>query len=82
MFGLLLYMVLRYYIYGLLLLIKITLVKCEVIIPQGLLDPVGTQHCDVTEWLCFVLSILIPVFTFNLGLNAVKSTHHTKKSSK
>ncbi len=52
----------------------------QVIIQQGLLDPVGAQRCDVTEWLHSVLSILAPVSAFNLGLNAAKSTHHTKKA--
>ncbi len=54
----------------------------KVIIQQGLLHPVGAQYCDVTEWLRSVLSIWVPVSTFNSGLNAAKSTHHTQKSFK
>ncbi len=53
----------------------------KVIIQRGLLDPVGAQHCYATEWLRSVLSIWVAVFTFNSGLNAAKSTHHTKKAS-
>ncbi len=35
----------------------------------------------LTEWLCSLFSKLVPVSTFNLGVNAAESTHHTKKKA-
>ncbi len=45
---------------------------------QDLLDMVDAQRCDITKWLHSVLPILVPISTFNLRLNVVKSTHHMK----
>ncbi len=53
----------------------------KVIIQQGLLDPVGAQRCDVTEWLWLGASHIGSSFHIQFGVESCQKYGITLKKN-